>query len=138
MSSEIAIPFRLAPDGRIATETRPNAQIKQHVYSLVLTEPGERVMLPTYGVPLTTSIFELDDEFTQAHLLTMVQNAMAAWEPGIEILSIEPGNNISGDGVSAIQVNYLRREAADTPVAGRKVNTAFIGINGKVTEIVRG
>src|SRR4051812_708121 len=138
MSKEILIPFKLSPAGQIATESNPDRQVRQHVNSLVLTEPTERVMLPTYGVPLTTLVFELDDDIIQAHMLELVKQAMALWEPGVEVLSINQVKNEHGDGLAMIQVSYMRRDSAANNLPGAKVNTVFIDLNGEVTEIVRG
>jgi phage baseplate assembly protein W len=138
MSKEILIPFRLSPDGTIATETNPDRRVRQHVNSLVLTEPSERVMLPTYGVPLTSFVFELDDDIIQSHMLELVKQAMAVWEPGVEVRSISQVKNEHGDGLAMIQVSYMRRDSAANNLPGAKVNVAFIDLNGKVTETVKG
>lgn len=137
-SIEIAIPFHLAPDGRIATETDPDRQVKQHVDSLVSTEPGERVMLPAYGVPLTSMLFEPDDDLTTSILTQQVTTALARWEPGVRVLGVQPRSGQPGDGISGVNVQYQRTESPRTPIIGQKLNTAVISNSGEVSEVVRG
>jgi phage baseplate assembly protein W len=90
VASEISIPFRLGQDSHILAETIPDAQIRQHVMSLVNTEPGERVVLGGYGVPLSEMLFEDDDEETASDVAVDIANAMATYEPGVQIQELQP------------------------------------------------
>ena len=133
MSIEIAIPFSLDKGGRIATVTNPNAQISQHVKSLVGTEPGERVMMSAYGVPLKQYLFEPNDTQVSQLITTDVQVAVATWEPGLVVNDIEPIPNVDGDGVSSVEVNYSRAGSPNSPIVDiSPTKTAIIRVGGKV------
>lgn len=133
MSTEIAIPFQLDKGGRIATVTNPNEQISQHVKSLVGTEPGERVMMSSYGVPLKQYLFEPGDSQVTAVITTSIQTAMSAWEPGLVVDDIEPVPNVDGDGISSVEVHYTRAGAPNSPVVDISPSkTAIIRVGGKV------
>lgn len=133
MSIEIAIPFRLDKGGKIATVTNPNDQISQHVKSLVGTEPGERVMMTAYGVPLKQYLFEPNDDMISAQITTDVQTAMSVFEPGLIVNDIEPIPDVDGAGVSSVEVNYSRATAQNAPVVDISPSkTAIIRVGGKV------
>lgn len=64
-------------------------QIKSDLLCLLLTAPGERVMLPGFGTPLKNLIFEQNDEFTVQKTTQMIANAISAWEPRITVSQID-------------------------------------------------
>lgn len=130
---EISFPFRVAPSGQIAVESDPDQQVMNHLVALVGTQPTERTMLTNYGVPTMLSIFEPDDEFIGQQLLTTIQNAVALWEPGVQILSVSLDASNQTQGVVAINVEYTRVNAgANTPINPNKVFTATILTDGDI------
>ncbi len=64
-------------------------QIKADLLQLLLTNPGERVMLPTYGTPLRQLMFEPNDSSLELRARQMINDAILAWEPRIVIQNIE-------------------------------------------------
>lgn len=138
MPSEISIPFQLGADQTILAETNPDAQIRQHVMSLVNTEPGERVVLGDYGVPLADSLFESADEVVAADVTVDISDAMSTYEPGIVIQNLTPVAGEPGDGLATIQFQYLRADAATTSIAiSAQQNVAVITASGQVSEVIR-
>lgn len=68
-------------------------QIKADLLQLLLTNPGERVMLPTYGTPLRKLIFEPNDNNLLNNARQMISNAILTWEPRIVVTQLEVTNN---------------------------------------------
>jgi phage baseplate assembly protein W len=68
-------------------------QIKADLLQLLLTNPGERVMLPTYGTPLRELIFEPNDNTLLNNARQMISNAILTWEPRIVVTQLEVTNN---------------------------------------------
>jgi phage baseplate assembly protein W len=68
-------------------------QIKADLLQLLLTNPGERVMLPTYGTPLRELIFEPNDNNLLNNARQMISNAILTWEPRIVVTQLEVTNN---------------------------------------------
>ena len=136
MSVELAIPFHLSSTGTVATVSNPDAQVKQHVFALVNTYPPERVTVPGYGVNLPPLLFEnYDAEEIGIQVRTLVTDAVATWEPGVEITKVEP--SVEKDNVSVVSIGYARKDSADSNTAANS-NTAIIGANGSIREIIRG
>lgn len=63
-------------------------QIKADLLQLLLTNPGERVMLPEYGTPLRKLLFEPNDEVLEMTAKIMIADSIKQWEPRIEIENI--------------------------------------------------
>ena len=83
MDRELALPFRTDARGRIATVAAPHERAKQHLTTFMLTEPGERVMRPDWGVPLQGEVFELLDGVTSHLLLIKAQERVARCVPDV-------------------------------------------------------
>lgn len=60
-------------------------QIKSDLLILLLTYPGERVMLPDFGTPLKDLIFEPGDTTLVAQARQMIINSIQKWEPRITV-----------------------------------------------------
>ena len=63
--------------------------IKQNLKMLLLTNPGERVMIPSFGVGMRTYLFENFDETTYAKIRAKVNQQAKIFMPYITINSIQ-------------------------------------------------
>lgn len=109
MATAIQMPFMLDSTGHIATLTDNDAITQQNVESLIGTQPGERLMLPTFGVNTVPVIF-LPEAMgvVNAQLVTGVRQAMTTWLPQVTIQDIKVLPQAEGDfGASSIQVDYV-------------------------------
>jgi phage baseplate assembly protein W len=136
MQSEISTPFRLSTNRGVQLVTDPERQVHQHVMSLVNTEPGERVMMPDYGVRLASLLFENVDTLTGQSITDQIGVALATWEPGIMLNRAVPLPGATGE--VRVDVAYTRRESAVTDVDGNRINVARIAVGGAVKEVIRG
>jgi len=64
-------------------------QIKSDLLVLLLTTPGERVMLPNFGTPLKKLFFEPNDVIIVNEARQMIADAIQAWEPRVAISGID-------------------------------------------------
>lgn len=95
---EIAQPFNIDATGAVAYDTDPVVWATNHILAVLLTQPGERVMRPSYGVGLHNFVFENQDPLVEQQMLTSVQQAINVWEPNITLhdLSFVPQPDYSG------------------------------------------
>lgn len=131
MSTEILFPFQLTSSGAVATTADPNVQAEQHVTSLVSTTPGERPMLPGYGVALAALVFGSNDPVIVSTIQSDVTQALARWEPSINVLGVSPAaGQDPTQGVAMVNVSYQAGATPGAPGAG--VSTATILVGGQV------
>jgi len=92
--------------------------IKSDLIQLILTNPGDRVMLPQFGTALRKYVYEPNTEGTRTAIKNTITDAIATWEPRITIKSItvtdlnETVNGINGinpNGV-LVRINYINPE----------------------------
>ena len=95
-------------DGRIAL-VQYEDDIRQSIHIILGTDRGERVMRPDFGAGLSQFVFEPLDATTMHLVKTRVEESLIAWEPRIDVLSV----NVSPDGSIAnkllIDLNYRVR-----------------------------
>lgn len=72
-------------------------QIKSDMLTLLLTNPGERVMLPAFGTPLKELFFEQNDGTTEIRARAMIEKSLSDWEPRVAITNIEVTTSVSND-----------------------------------------
>jgi len=128
MSTEIQVPFILDQHGNVATVIDPSVQAMQHVTALVDTNPGERVMQPDYGIPLSSYLFEPDPTVVTKEITQDVKQQMALWEPSVTVLAVlpQPDNSL---GVANVEVDF-----SIDPAANPTVLTATVEVGGTVVE----
>jgi phage baseplate assembly protein W len=74
--------------------------IKSDLLQLLLTYPGERIMLPSFGTPLKDLIYEPNDIILQERARDMVIEAINTWEPRIAVREIEVNSGIDDGSLS--------------------------------------
>lgn len=84
--------FDVGPTGGIAL-VEGDGCIRQDLLLLLLTVPGERVMRPAYGCHLDRLLFQPNDETLAGLAIHYVGQAIARFEPRVEVLEIgaKPG-----------------------------------------------
>lgn len=126
--TNFSIPFSLTPSGSVSTTVNPNQIANDRVESLIGTYPGERVMLPTYGVDVPAYVFSPDILSQQSLLINQIQQAIGTWEPTIALDSVTPVVTQSEVGLIDINVEFtLSNNPALTPV-----QTATVSVGGSV------
>lgn len=76
------------PRGFLRTQEGIN-QVKSDLLCLLLTEPGERVMLPEFGTPLKRFFFEPNDGELTERVREAISNSIRSWEPRIAVTNIK-------------------------------------------------
>ncbi len=76
-------------------------QIKSDMLTLLLTNPGERVMLPNFGTPLRRILFEQNDGVAASRVRQMIINSLKQWEPRIAITQVEVSPQVDRNSLEA-------------------------------------
>jgi phage baseplate assembly protein W len=76
-------------DGFYSLTKTLNDNIRQNVKNVLLTSPGERVMLADFGVGLRNFLFEIDSFENQNKISRRIREQFSKYLPFVEINSIE-------------------------------------------------
>ncbi|MFJ1700389.1 GPW/gp25 family protein [Streptomyces sp. NPDC088252] len=130
MTRQMAIPFRIGPDGAVASVTDPVKSLSQRVRAMVATLPTQRVMRASFGVPTVDVMFDWDPLAGQTQLEQMVSEAVSVWEPSARILSVQPV--LSDDGAQILGVNVDISAGDPVGAAGSTQYAVRISGNGEI------
>lgn len=78
--------------------------ILQNLKMLVLTNPGERIMEPEFGVGLKRYLFEQNVEQVHGEIHAKIKRQVARYMPTIEVTNIE---FLTADGSNSLPDNHL-------------------------------
>jgi phage baseplate assembly protein W len=90
----LRFPVVPGPGGGIDYAQGPE-KVKQSILLILETDPGERIMRPTFGCGLRRYLMRPNTVATRALIQRDVQRALAAWEPRIQLTSVtvSPGED---------------------------------------------
>jgi len=112
-----ALPFGMSPGEGIVLTTSLLEVIKQNFKNLVLTNPGERVMLPDFGVGIKRYLFEMNDAVTQSSIQSKIGEQVKKYMPFLSLDNIQflSTNDMFDAGTVNIRIFYhvSPLEAAD-------------------------
>jgi phage baseplate assembly protein W len=96
----------LYPDegGRMRLAEGPE-KVRQSIFIILDTEPGERVMLPEFGCGLRRYLMQPNNGATRADIERAVATALRRWEPRIAPVRIEASAG-SDPALVTIEVQY--------------------------------
>jgi phage baseplate assembly protein W len=80
----------LAPDanGRLPFVAGPE-KVRQSIFTLLDTDPGERVMRPDFGCGLRRYLMAPNNPATRAAIAREITQTLGRWEPRIELIDLQ-------------------------------------------------
>ena len=112
LGRRIAFPMQLDNRNKLAM-VDGDASIRQSLYLIIYTIPGERVMRPDFGCEIHSLIFDPANAETAILARRYVTDAITRWEPRIELVEVDvtPGNLDLGE--LFIRINYKHKDKPD-------------------------
>jgi hypothetical protein len=83
--------------------------IKQSLFILFSTHPGERVLQPSYGCNLRSMVFENVTTSTITAIKDTIERAILFFEPRIDLNSVEINKDEIAEGILYIIIDYTVR-----------------------------
>ena len=87
--------------------------IFQSIQIILGTRCGERVMRPDFGCRVHDLLFEPRDAVLVSQIQEAVLEALARWEPRIEVIAVEPEISTDSDGAIYVQIDYRIKASHD-------------------------
>ncbi|PTN11649.1 GPW/gp25 family protein [Nitrosomonas aestuarii] len=106
-----AFPPQFNQNGSVKQVTAEE-DIRESLYILLSTTPGERVMQPTYGCDLKSQVFEEIDEGSVTVIIDLIKRAILFFEPRIlvEHILVDTENETDQlNGLIRIYITYIIR-----------------------------
>jgi phage baseplate assembly protein W len=92
-------------------ELAPNGEegIRQSIWMILGTSPGERVMRPDFGCGIHDMVFGVNNAATASAVAGAVREALAVWEPRVDVLDVYALPDRSRPNLLLIEINYQVR-----------------------------
>src|SRR3954449_6699791 len=105
-------PMGVDQSGSIALGTS-GAGIDASIRMVLLTAPGERLMRPQFGCRIWDLLFEPVNANLLGLISQAVRDALAQWEPRIEVDEVTPVQDAASSGLVRIAIAYRIRATND-------------------------
>ena len=107
-----AFPLRISQQGGVALSAGEQS-VRESIWLILLTEPGERLYRPDFGCRLAELAFAPINAETLALMRIWVQEALEQWEPRIEIEKVLAKPRAK-QGVVLILIKYRLRKTYES------------------------
>ena len=87
--------------------------VRQGIFLLLTTIPGERVMRPDYGCDLHQLVFSPNDETTAGLAIHYVRRALDLFEPRVDVVRLDAGANPDDPGRLDVTLDYRLRASQE-------------------------
>lgn len=112
-NAHLDFPFRIDGRGRAAT-TGADDHVRDMIWQVLFTNPGERVNRPDFGCGLKALLFMPNSDVLAATTQTLVKGALQKWlEREIQVETVEV---VADDASLEVTVVYVRRETSEREV----------------------
>ncbi len=114
MDSYLDYPFHFDATGRTAT-TEADDHVRDLIYQVLFTNPGERVNRPDFGCGLLQLVFMPNSDALAAATQFMVQGALQRWLG--DVIQLESVKIENTEERLTVEVNYQRLDTGEHQVA---------------------
>ena len=102
--------FPIALDGHDQVATSAGEEgVRQSIWMILSTSPGERLMRPDFGCGLHDMVFGVNNAGTANAVAGAVRQALATWEPRIDVLDVFAAPDPADPNLLQIEINYQVR-----------------------------
>jgi phage baseplate assembly protein W len=108
----LAFPLQVNPQGGIALASGEH-DVEQAIHVILSTAPGERVMRPEFGCRIHELIFAPQDAATESLVVYYVEEALAQWEPRIDVQEVDVSANPGRNGALLVEIKYRIKDTHD-------------------------
>ena len=102
----VALPLRISSsDGFVMIRTIKRL-VKQNLKMLILTNPGERVMEPQFGVGMKRYLFQNFSQTTNAEINAKIREQVNIYLPLVNIINIDFDSSGSDQNQLFVRIRY--------------------------------
>ncbi len=118
MTEYLDYPFHVGARGRIAT-TDADDHVRDMIYQVLLTNPGERVNRPDFGCGLLQLVFMPNSDALATTTQFLLQGALQRWLA--DVIQVERVSVTNDEERLVVEVVYVRRDTGERQQAQFRV-----------------
>ena len=108
----LSFPLKIGSQGRMIL-TNENNELQQSIMIILMTPIGQRVMRPTFGCRIHELLFAPNNADTISSAQQYVEEALAMWEPRIDVGSVDVFPDPDNHGCLLIDIKYSPKATND-------------------------
>ena len=108
------MPVELDPRTGRVMSVAYEEDIRQSIFIILLTAPGERVMRPNFGCGIHELVFTALDSTTIQQIRSTVMEALRRCEARIDVLAVTVNEELNLNGELEIELEYRVRKTNQT------------------------
>ena len=103
-----SFPVKPGSNGRLVFLEGPE-KVRQSIWILLSTAPGERQMLPEYGCGIHELVFQANTSTLRGLVESRVREALIRWEPRIDVIEVRVETPPEARNYLLIRIDYRLR-----------------------------
>ena len=108
------MPIELDPRTGRVMSVAYEEDIRQSIFIILETAPGERVMRPNFGCGIHELVFTALDSTTIQQIRSTVQEALRRCEARIDVLAVTVNEELNLNGELEVEIEYRVRKTNQT------------------------
>lgn len=108
------MPVELDPRTGRVLSVAYEEDIRQSIFIILMTAPGERVMRPNFGCGIHELVFTALDSTTIQQIRSTVQEALRRCEARIDVLAVTVNEELNLNGELEVELEYRVRKTNQT------------------------
>lgn len=109
-------PISFSYEGDFSLNENFKDLVKQNFKTLLLTLPGERIMLPDFGIGIQKFLFENKENLPFDFLVSIIQKQITKYMPYITLLELEQVDNIDSDNLLNLRISYFIKPLSEKDI----------------------
>ena len=94
---------------RVIERSQYEQKVRESIWIILSTAPGERVMRPNFGCGIHAFVFAPNNTRTLGLVQFQVEQALTRWEPRIDLERVEAQSDIQDPAKLLISIDYRLR-----------------------------
>lgn len=110
----LGFPPRVGEDGRLHW-SEGETNVRESIRIILMTEPGERLMLPRFGAGLRRFLHEPNTVSTRRLIQERIEQSLTRWEPRVRLqeVSVEQDPDDSRAAIATIHYSLIATQTPD-------------------------
>jgi uncharacterized protein len=94
---------------RNAVDADGGEKIRQSIWLILSTAPGERLMMPSFGCGIHDLVFEPNSAALRGTIQAKILESLQRWEPRVDVLDVRVDSPTQASNVLNIRIDYRIR-----------------------------
>ena len=109
-------PLSLSENGDFTNNQTIKEMVKQNFKNLLLTVPGERIMLLDFGVGIKRFLFEQRSAGIFENMMGVITEQVKKYMPYIDIVNLDVRNDSTSDEIVYIKIIYFIKPLSEQDI----------------------